>query len=151
MSGECQTRNANDYEDDSDDEVPPLDEADIALLKTYGLGPYSTSIKAAEEEIRKHQQKVKDLIGIKESDTGLSQPSQWDLVGDKQMMSEEAPLQVARCTKSSPGRAPRAERAAVTRPALVVPAAVLLREVCPAPWPAAVRVVVPPARRRTST
>lgn len=99
MSGECQTRNANDYEDDSDDEVPPLDEADIALLKTYGLGPYSTSIKAAEEEIRKHQQKVKDLIGIKESDTGLSQPSQWDLVGDKQMMSEEAPLQVARCTK----------------------------------------------------
>jgi 26S proteasome regulatory subunit T1 len=99
MSGECQTRNVNDYEDESDDEVPPLDEADIALLKTYGLGPYSTSIKAAEEEIRKHQQKVKDLIGIKESDTGLSQPSQWDLVGDKQMMSEEAPLQVARCTK----------------------------------------------------
>jgi 26S proteasome regulatory subunit T1 len=39
------------------------------------------------------------LIGIKESDTGLSQPSQWDLVGDKQMMQEEAPLQVARCTK----------------------------------------------------
>ena len=77
MSGECQTRNVNDYDDDSDDEVPPLDEADIALLKTYGLGPYSTSIKAAEEEIRKHQQKVKDLIGIKESDTGLSQPSQW--------------------------------------------------------------------------
>jgi 26S proteasome regulatory subunit T1 len=42
---------------------------------------------------------VKDLIGIKESDTGLSPPSMWDLVGDKQMMSEEAPLQVARCTK----------------------------------------------------
>mmetsp|Transcript_31841 Transcript_31841/g.69983 ORF Transcript_31841/g.69983 Transcript_31841/m.69983 type:complete len:138 (-) Transcript_31841:96-509(-) len=100
MSGECQTKNVGTYDDsDSDDEAPPLDEADIALLKTYGLGPYSTSIKAAEEEIKKHQQKVKDLIGIKESDTGLSQPSQWDLVGDKQMMSEEAPLQVARCTK----------------------------------------------------
>lgn len=42
---------------------------------------------------------MKDLIGIKESDTGLSPPSMWDLVGDKQMMSEEAPLQVARCTK----------------------------------------------------
>jgi 26S proteasome regulatory subunit T1 len=63
------------------------------------LGPYATSIKKAEEEIKKHQQTVKDLIGIKESDTGLSPPSQWDLVGDKQMMSEEAPLQVARCTK----------------------------------------------------
>jgi len=30
---------------------------------------------------------------------GLSQPSQWDLVGDKQRMNEEQPLQVARCTK----------------------------------------------------
>lgn len=84
---------------DEKDAPPPLDDADIALLKSYGLGPYATSIKQAEEEIKKHQQTVKDLIGIKESDTGLSQPSQWDLVGDKQMMSEEAPLQVARCTK----------------------------------------------------
>lgn len=69
------------------------------MLKSYGLGPYTNSIKKLEEEIKAHQQTVKDLIGIKESDTGLSQPSQWDLVGDKQMMSEEAPLQVARCTK----------------------------------------------------
>ena len=37
--------------------------------------------------------------GIKESDTGLSPPSQWDLISDKQMMQEEQPLQVARCTK----------------------------------------------------
>jgi hypothetical protein len=37
--------------------------------------------------------------GIKESDTGLAPPSQWDLVSDKQMMQEEGPLQVARCTK----------------------------------------------------
>lgn len=99
MSGECQTRNVGDYDSDDEPEAPPLDEADIALLKSYGLGPYSQAIKDAEEEIRKHQQKVKDLIGIKESDTGLSPPSQWDLVADKQMMSEEAPLQVARCTK----------------------------------------------------
>jgi 26S proteasome regulatory subunit T1 len=67
------------------------------------LGPYSTKIKTLEEEIKTHQQTVKDLIGIKESDTGLSPPSMWDLVGDKQMMSEEAPLQVARCTKIIPG------------------------------------------------
>jgi len=32
--------------------------------------------------------------GIKESDTGLAVPSQWDLVSDKQMMQEEQPLQV---------------------------------------------------------
>mmetsp|Transcript_17021 Transcript_17021/g.32207 ORF Transcript_17021/g.32207 Transcript_17021/m.32207 type:complete len:469 (+) Transcript_17021:229-1635(+) len=99
--GECQTRNVNDYDDDEQDKkvAPPLDEGDIALLKSYGLGPYATAIKKVEEEIKKHQQTVKDLIGIQESDTGLSPPSQWDLVGDKQMMSEEAPLQVARCTK----------------------------------------------------
>lgn len=104
MSGECQTKNVNDYDGEEEkDAAPPLDEADIALLKSYGLGPYATSIKTIEEEIKKHQQTVKDLIGIKESDTGLSQPSQWDLEGDKQMMSEEAPLQVARCTKIMPG------------------------------------------------
>ena len=72
---------------------------DIALLKTYGIGPYAHAIKTIEEDIKKHQEKVKELIGIKESDTGLSLPSQWDLVADKQMMQEEQPLQVARCTK----------------------------------------------------
>lgn len=99
-AGECQTSNRGDYdEEEKEDAPPPLDEGDIALLKSYGLGPYSVTIKTLEEEIKKHQQTVKDLIGIKESDTGLSPPSMWDLVGDKQMMAEEAPLQVARCTK----------------------------------------------------
>lgn len=105
-AGECQTSNRGEYNDEEkDDAPPPLDEGDIALLKSYGLGPYSTKIKTLEEEIKKHQQNVKDLIGIKESDTGLSPPSMWDLVGDKQMMSEEAPLQVARCTKIIEGEA----------------------------------------------
>lgn len=72
---------------------------DIALLKTYGLGPYTLAIRAVENDIKRHQETVKELIGIKESDTGLSQPSQWDLVADKQMLQEEQPLQVARCTK----------------------------------------------------
>ena len=43
--------------------------------------------------------KVNELIGVKESETGLAPPSQWDLISDKQMMGEEQPLQVARCTK----------------------------------------------------
>ena len=38
-------------------------------------------------------------LGIKESDTGLAPPSQWDLVSDRQTMHDEQPLQVARCTK----------------------------------------------------
>lgn len=98
--GECQTKNKNDYDKEEDEKpIIALDEGDIALLKTYGIGPYTNAIKSVEEDIKKHQDRVKELIGIKESDTGLSLPSQWDLVADKQMMQEEAPLQVARCTK----------------------------------------------------
>lgn len=99
-AGECQTKNVNSY-DDNDNGAPAkaLDEGDIALLKTYGVGPFTNAIKAVEEDIKKHQEKIKELIGIKESDTGLSLPSQWDLVADKQMMQEDHPLQVARCTK----------------------------------------------------
>ena len=86
--------------------LPFCSEGDIALLKTYGVGPYTNAIKAVEDDIKKHQEKVKELIGIKESDTGLSLPSQWDLIADKQMMQEEQPLQVARCNKIiNPGAA----------------------------------------------
>jgi 26S proteasome regulatory subunit T1 len=100
-SGECQTKNRNEY-DKADDDAPikALDEDDIALLKTYGIGPYANAIKNVEEDIKKYQEKVKELIGIKESDTGLSLPSQWDLVADKASMEREQPLQVARCTHS---------------------------------------------------
>jgi len=81
-----------------------LTEDDIALLKTYGLGPYATSIKTLEDDIDKISKNVNALKGIKESDTGLSLPSQWDLESDKRMMQGEQPLQVARCTKIiSPG------------------------------------------------
>ncbi|PPE02768.1 hypothetical protein GOBAR_DD00183 [Gossypium barbadense] len=61
-----------------------------------GLGPYSMSVKKVEKEIKEMEKKVNDLCGIKESDTGLAAPSQWDLVSNKQMMQEEQPLQVAR-------------------------------------------------------
>eukprot|EP00455_Lapot_gusevi_P049817 TRINITY_DN712_c0_g1_i1.p1 TRINITY_DN712_c0_g1~~TRINITY_DN712_c0_g1_i1.p1 ORF type:complete len:426 (-),score=134.65 TRINITY_DN712_c0_g1_i1:72-1349(-) len=79
--------------------VVPLDEDDIALLKTYGLGPYARPIKQLEEDIKKITKAVNELKGIKESDTGLAPPSQWDLVADKEMMQSEQPLQVARNTK----------------------------------------------------
>jgi 26S proteasome regulatory subunit T1 len=100
--GECQTTNvAQDDKKDDDDLPPPLDEGDIALLKAYGIGPYTKSIKKTTTDIEVHMKTIATLIGIKESDTGLCQPSQWDLVGDEQMMKEEEPLQVARVTKIS--------------------------------------------------
>jgi len=85
-------------------DVVPLDEEDIALIKSYGAGPYTAQIRATEEDIARLSKDVNLLKGIKESDTGLSQPSLWDLVADQQLMSSEQPLQVARCTKViSPG------------------------------------------------
>ena len=88
-------------EDETKDDGPiqTLDEGDIALLKTYGLGPYSNSIKKIEKEIKEKAKQVDELCGIKESDTGLAPPSQWDIAKDRQSNVEEQPLQVARCTK----------------------------------------------------
>jgi 26S proteasome regulatory subunit T1 len=99
--GECQTTNKGDYASDNEDEkeVQALDDDDIALLKTYGLGPYSKSIKQLETDISKMNKRVNDIRGVKESDTGLAPPSMWDVVADKEMMQQEQPLQVARCTK----------------------------------------------------
>ncbi len=77
----------------------PLDEDDIAVLKTYSAGPYSAVIKKCEDEIKELTKKVNILKGVKESDTGLAPPSQWNLLADRQMMMQEATLQVARCTK----------------------------------------------------
>eukprot|EP01138_Halocafeteria_seosinensis_P016344 gb/GECG01016675.1/.p1 GENE.gb/GECG01016675.1/~~gb/GECG01016675.1/.p1 ORF type:complete len:445 (+),score=62.79 gb/GECG01016675.1/:1-1335(+) len=76
-----------------------LDDSDIELLKSYGHGPYTSAIRSLEKDIENESSRVKKLIGIEESDTGLSAPSQWDLVADKQMMQEEQPLLVARCTQ----------------------------------------------------
>jgi 26S proteasome regulatory subunit T1 len=76
-----------------------LDAGDIALLKSYGLGPYSKAIKQVHDDLTKITKNINELCGIKESDTGLSLPSQWDLVADKQMLGEEQPLLVSRCTK----------------------------------------------------
>lgn len=83
----------------SKDEKPEkqLDDADISLLKTYGVGPYTRRIKNTEDSIQAVLKRVQKVIGIKESDTGLAAPSLWDLSEDKQKLSEH-PLQVARCT-----------------------------------------------------
>ena len=52
-----------------------------------------------EDEIKDLQKQVNETIGIKESDTGLAPQSLWDVSADRQRMSEDHPLQVARCTK----------------------------------------------------
>ena len=76
-----------------------LDEEDIALLKSYGENQYSKNIKHTEEHIQTIIKRINEVSGIKESDTGLAQPALWDLAADKQILQNEQPLQVARCTK----------------------------------------------------
>jgi len=92
-------RRVKDDKADTAEAPKNLDEGDIAVMKTYGVGAYTRAIKKAEKELDEHLAKVNELSGIKESDTGLAHPGLWDLAADKQMMGEEQPLQVARCTK----------------------------------------------------
>jgi len=65
----------------------PLDENDINLLKKYGMGPYAEKIKQLEEENKNSVTTINKMVGIKESDTGLSIPSTWDLVADQKLAS----------------------------------------------------------------
>merc|ERR1712054_222664 len=94
-----QTPTDDPEENEKDKPINVLDSTDIKLLTTFGVGPYANTIKQAEEDIVKISKSVDDARGIKESDTGLAPPSMWDLVADKQVMQQENPLQVARCTK----------------------------------------------------
>ncbi len=66
-----------------DDKGLPLTESDINMFKRYGKGPYTESLKKVETEIKELNQKISNLQGIKESDTGLSMPSQWNIEADK--------------------------------------------------------------------
>ncbi|KAF9792326.1 hypothetical protein BJ322DRAFT_1150570, partial [Thelephora terrestris] len=93
-----------------------LDEGDIQILKTYGQGPYAAALKKVESDIKEVQKRINEKLGVKESDTGLSSPNLWDLPADRQRMSEEHPLQVARCTKIIPVDPAAAEAARAVNP-----------------------------------
>lgn len=58
-----------------DDKGVPLTESDIQLFKRYGKGPYTEPLKKVEAEIKDLNQRIVNIQGIKESDTGLSMPS----------------------------------------------------------------------------
>ncbi|GAB1608057.1 26S proteasome regulatory subunit 7 [Argonauta hians] len=92
-------RKVKEDEKEKEKTIEALDEGDIALLKTYGVGRYSKLIKACEDDVQTNLKKVNELTGIKESDTGLAPPAHWDLAADKQNLQNDQPLQVARCTK----------------------------------------------------
>lgn len=82
-----------------DDKGKPLSAQDIAMFTRYGKGPYHNSLKKVEDEIKTLNQKITTLCGIKDSDTGLALPAQWNLPADMQMLKQDPTLQVGRCTK----------------------------------------------------
>ncbi|KAF8892665.1 hypothetical protein BD779DRAFT_1661335 [Infundibulicybe gibba] len=104
-------------DDKKDEKIVALDDSDIQILKTYGQGPYAGALKTVETDIKDIQKRINEKLGVKESDTGLASPNLWDLAADRQRMSEEHPLQVARCTKIIPMDQKAAEAARSVNPA----------------------------------
>lgn len=60
--------------DKDKDQIVPLDEDDIQLLRTYAQGPYANALKRIDQEIKEAEKRVNEKMGIKESDTGLAPP-----------------------------------------------------------------------------
>ena len=58
-----------------DEKGQPLSEGDIALIKRYGKAPYNEILKRTEDEIKKKNDAISALCGVKESDTGLALPA----------------------------------------------------------------------------
>ena len=50
---------AEDPDPEDEKKIIPLDEDDIALLKTYGLGPYSAAIKSLERRAMTKTEEMK--------------------------------------------------------------------------------------------
>ncbi|GJJ12030.1 26S protease regulatory subunit 7 [Clathrus columnatus] len=119
--------------DDKEEKIVALDDSDIQILKTYGQGPYAAQLRKTEQDIKDIQKRVNEKLGkqgihlssithifnqgVKESDTGLAPPNLWDIPADRQRMSEEHPLQVARCTKIIPKDPALAAAAEAVNPA----------------------------------
>ena len=58
-------------EKEEEKEIKALDEGDIALLKTYGQGPYSKALKQVETDIAETIKRVNELAGIKVRSTAF--------------------------------------------------------------------------------
>ncbi|KAG1679356.1 26S proteasome regulatory subunit 7 [Nymphon striatum] len=62
--GDDMRKTKKDDKDEPEIEIKALDEGDIALLKTYGAGQYTKSIKSTEDDITSITKKVNELTGI---------------------------------------------------------------------------------------
>jgi 26S proteasome regulatory subunit T1 len=68
---------SNNKDENEKEKVAVTDEADIEIFKKYGKGPYLEKIKGLEDEVKKLTVDINKLCGIRESETGLSLPTNW--------------------------------------------------------------------------
>ncbi|KAG1679358.1 26S proteasome regulatory subunit 7 [Nymphon striatum] len=62
--GDDMRKTKKDDKDEPEIEIKALDEGDIALLKTYGAGQYTKSIKSTEDDITSITKKVNELTDL---------------------------------------------------------------------------------------
>ena len=74
------------------------DEDDIEILKKYGRGPYTETIKQIEDDHKAMTTNINKLCGVRESETGLALPSNWVIEQDKASLKEDS-LMIGRIVK----------------------------------------------------
>ncbi|GCA64235.1 hypothetical protein KIPB_013682 [Kipferlia bialata] len=95
----------DEMKEEEEDQAPmvSLDAEDIAILRSYGRGPYGSSIEAAESRVKELMKEINIAAGVTEEDTGLAPPAEWDVPADKQTLARTQGLYVSKVTKIIPG------------------------------------------------
>jgi 26S proteasome regulatory subunit T1 len=73
-----------------------FDQSDLGVVLSYGKSYYTDDIKTLELENNAIFDQINLKLGVKEVETGLAPPSQWNLMADKQKAQMNPTLQVAR-------------------------------------------------------
>lgn len=84
---------------------PPMNSSEknapssTSVPNEYQTGPYQPICKQLDDEIKALNEEITKISGVRETETGLAPPSNWDIQADKQALSESQGFQVASCTK----------------------------------------------------
>lgn len=141
MPKEGESSNAPKKEDKEDKEIKAMDETDVKIFKRMGMSQYAVKIKSIDDENKKLVEEIKKICGIKESDTGLALPSQWNLAKDSLLLQEQ-PLHVAICTKILNKNVPENRKYFITLKQIAKFVVALDKEVAPSDIEEGVRVGV---------
>jgi len=73
------TEKDNKKPEDAEKKHKPADEADLDLYKRYIRGPYTDKLKTLQDDIDKLTKNVNSICGVRESETGIALPSNWQI------------------------------------------------------------------------